>query len=228
MKMQELFIVFFINLVSDIDNMLILGTILRKHSYLNITLPAAMVLTLTRTIYVVSVNGLSNVPMVHLLTGIILLVIAFKLVTRSIREEDLIYRSKHFAFIKIKVLLLLAATDFLICLDSVIAISNISQHVVPVTIGIFCSLLISLFYLPLIIKLVSTFAWINIIVGGVIAQNAIIGIVNDPWLANWINKFDKLFPEANMVNLISNGVVIIIVVIGLISYIKHQRITIHR
>lgn len=225
---QDFLKVFFINLVSDIDNMLILGTILRKYSYLKIILPAAFVLTFTRSVYVIAVNGLSNVPMIHLLSGVILLFIAFKLVTRSIGEEDIPRHLNRSFYLKIKVLFLLAATDFLICMDSVIAISGISKNVVPVSLAIFCSLLISLFYLPLIVKLATIFSWINIIVGGFIAQNAIIGIVNDPWLADWIQSLDQLFPDANIVNLAANAVVIIIVVIGLISYINHNRITIHK
>jgi predicted tellurium resistance membrane protein TerC len=227
--MLEFFKVFFINLVSDIDNMLILGTLLRKHSYLNITLPAAMVLTLTRTIYVVLVDGLSNVPLVHLLMGIILLFIAFKLVTMFIGEDNRPGYTKYSAYLKIKVLLLLAATDFLICLDSVIVISGISQHVAPVTLGIFCSLLISLFFLPLIVKLATTFSWINIIARGFIAHNAIIGIANDPWITKWVTYIDELlFPEANIVNIAANGAVIIIILLGLLSYIKHHRITIDK
>jgi len=226
--MQDVFLVFFVNLICDIDNMLILGTILRKYTYLKITFFAAVVLTLARTGYVVAVGGFSDVPIVHLLTGMILLFIAFKLVTRSIREEDIRSRSNDTMLLKIKVLFLLAATDFLISLDSVIAISGISQHVMPVAVGIFFSLLFSLFYLPLIVKIATFFPWINIIVGGIIAQNAIIGIVNDPLLADWIYDVNVTFPEVDIVHLVSNAVVILVVVIGLIAYMNHYRTVIHK
>ncbi|MGE8205338.1 TerC family protein [Heyndrickxia sp. NPDC080065] len=224
-SMHEIFKVFFINLVCDIDNMLILGIILRKHSHLKITLPAAIVLTLTRTTYIILIDGLSNIPLFQLLTGIILLFIAYKVVTRSTWEDDF-FRPSRSPFLKVKVLLLLAATDFLLCLDGVIVISRISQHVVPVATGIFCSLLISLLFFTLIIRLAKTFFWINFIAGGFIAQNAIIGISKDPWLADWIHFIDHLFPRVNIVNIIANGVVILIIMIGLFAYIKEHRITI--
>ncbi|KMY51446.1 TerC family protein [Peribacillus loiseleuriae] len=226
--MQEFFKIFFINLICDIDNMLILGTILRNHSCLHLTIPAAMLLTFTRTIYVILIDRLSYVPMLQMLMGIILLFIAYKVVTTLIWEEDQYSHSTRSTNSKVKVLLLLAATDFLISLDNVIVISRISQHVVPVIIGIFCGLLISLFFLPLIIKLVKTFFWINIIAGGFITLNAINSIVNDPKLANWIDYINYLFPNANIVNLVTNGAVILTIIIGIFSYIKHHRITIHR
>jgi predicted tellurium resistance membrane protein TerC len=223
--MGEFSKVFFLNLISDIDNMLILGTILRRYSFLNIIIPAVIVLTIMRTIYVFLVNGISNIPMFHLLLGIILLFVAFKLVRRSIKEENLPRRSNSSAYLKVKVLLLLAASDFLICLDSIIVISGISQHMGPVTIGIFCSLLFSLLFLPLIVKLAANFFWVNIIAGGFIAQNAVIGMANDPVLADWIDYANESFPKANIVNIAANGAVIIFVLIGLFSYIKHHRIS---
>lgn len=65
--MREIVRVFFINLVSDIDNMLILGTILRRYSYLNVTFLAVIILTITRSFYVAVIDGLSQLPMFHLI-----------------------------------------------------------------------------------------------------------------------------------------------------------------
>ena len=226
--MQEFFKVFFINLVSDVDNLLILGTILQRYSYLYITVPAVITLTISRTIYIFLINRISNLPLVHLIMGILLIFVALKLVRRSIRNEHFTRPSNISPYLKAKVLLILASTDFLICLDSVIVISQISKSMTSVTLGIFCSLFISLLFLPLIINLARTFFWINIIAGGFIAQNAVIGMLNDPWLADWINYINSVFPGANTVNIVANGAVIIIVVIGLYSYIKHNRITIHK
>ncbi|MGE8078828.1 TerC family protein [Peribacillus loiseleuriae] len=226
--MQEFFKVFFISLICDVDNMLILGTILRNHSCLHFTIPAAMLLTFTRVIYVSIIDRLSYVPMFQMLMGIILLFIAYKIVTTFIWGEDRYSHSTRPTHSKVKVLLLLVVTDLLISLDSVLVISGISQHIMPVIIGIFCGLLISLFFLPVIIKLVKTFFWINIIAGGFITQHAINSIVNDPKLANWIDYMNDLFPNTNIVNLVTNGAVILTIIIGIFSYIKHHRITIHR
>ncbi len=223
--MHEILRVFFINLISDIDNMLILGTILRKYSYLNVTFLAVIVLTLTRSFYVAVVEGLSQLPFFHLLVGIILLFIAFKLVTRSIKGEEL-KREQRSAFLKIKVLFLLAATDFLICLDSIIVIYEFSTHMVPVLVGIFCSLLISLHFLTLIEKLATNYFWINVVAGGFIAHNAVMVIVKEPRVINWLVYIDQVYPNGNIVEIVADGAVIMVVFTGLISYLKQHRITI--
>lgn len=218
--MQEFLQVFFINLVSDIDNMLILGAILRRYSYSRIIFPAAVLLTVTRTVYVLMIDGLTAIPMFRLLLGIVLLILAFKLVTKA-GERQAPERSRGSSTL-IKVLVLLAATDFLICMDGVIVISGISQEVLPVILGIFSSLLISLYFLPIIVKLATKFSWLNIIAGAFIAQIAIVRLVNDPFLSKWLTSADALFPEADVVSLFSNGTVILLIVIGVFSYIKRQ------
>lgn len=218
--MQELLKVFFINLVSDIDNMLILGAILRRYSYSRIVLPAAVLLTFTRTVYVLMIDGLTAIPMFRLLLGVVLLILAFKLVTKA-GEQQGAGRSKRSSSL-IKILALLAATDFLICMDGVIVISGLSQHILPVTIGIFSSLLISLYFLPIIVKLATAFSWINIIAGAFIAKIAIVRVVNDPFLGKWLSSADSLFPEADVVSLVSSGTVILMIVIGVFSYIRQQ------
>lgn len=221
--------IFSMNLVSDIDNILILGTILRRYSYLNITFLAAIILTITRTMYVVLVDGLSILPMFHLLVGMILIYISFKLVTISITENVPLRRTvKKSSYVKAKVLFLLAATDFLICWDGVIVISRITQNISLVFLGIFLSLLISLHFLPLITKLATMFFWINFIAGGFIAQHAIITITQDPWIADWIYDLNELIPEINIINITANVAGIVILIIGVFSYIKHHRITIHK
>lgn len=220
--------VFLITLVSDIDNMLILGTILRRYAYLNITLPAILVLTFTRAIYVLIINGITDFPMIHILMGVVLLIIAFKLVRKSIDVETLRRPTGCSIYLKAKVLLILAATDFLICLDSIMIISGISQQVGYIMLGIFCSLMISILFLPLIVKLAATFFWINIIAGAFIAQHAVIGILKDPMLVQVVQAMNKLFPEANLINIAANGTIIIFIVIGVISYSKNNRISFHK
>lgn len=224
---QDFLQVFFMTLVSDIDNMLILGAVLRRHSYFEVTLMAAVMLTFTRTMYVALVEGLSSVPAFHLLTGLILLFISYNLVTKLIsgREER---PARGSPYKKLKLLAALVATDFLICWDGVLIISNISDHMAVISSGILCSLLISLIFLRLIIKMASAIPWINVVAGGFIAQNAITGIAKDPWLEDWINSANLLGSDINIVNTVANGTVILIVVIGLISYIKHHQIVIHR
>lgn len=226
--MTELLKVLLITLVSDIDNVLILGTILHRYSYLNLTIPAICVLTLTRTTYVVMVNRITDFPMLQLLMGIILLIIAFKLVRRSINAEPLRKPTGSTYYSKAKVLLLIAATDFLICMDSIVIISGITQNVKDIILGTFCSLLISILFLPMIVKLASTFFLINIIAGAFIAQNAVMGILNDPILAEPVQAMKQLFPEADFINIAANGTIIIFIIIGVISYSKNQRITIDK
>ncbi|MCJ7841989.1 hypothetical protein MUB24_13980 [Lederbergia sp. NSJ-179] len=222
--MHEMIKVFLITFVSDLDNLLILGAIIRKHSNLNIVVPTAVVLTLTRSVYVMLIDRLFAIPLIHLFMGLILLFIAFKLSTRSFADETLTRPGDRTLSLKIKALFLLAATDFLICLDSVMVISNVSQNMIPAIMGIFLSLLLSLLFLPFIIKLAIKFSWINIVAGAFIAQTAVIGMVNDPWLKSWVSRMNLYFPRVNMINLFANSMIVLVIFVGCFSYFKNRRL----
>ena len=135
-------------------------------------------------------------------------------------------REPYSTLLKIKVLLMLAATDFLICLDSIIVIYEFSTHILPIITGIFCSLLISLHFLPLIEKLATNFFWINVIAGGFIAHNAVMVIMNEPRLESWVLYLHQVYPNGNIINIAADGAIIIVVITWLISYLNHRRITI--
>jgi uncharacterized membrane protein YozB (DUF420 family) len=76
------------------------------------------------------------------------------------------------------------------------------------------------------VRLATTFFWINIIAGAVIAQNAVVGILSDPMLIDWFQMFQ--IPLGKFINTVANATIIIFIVIGVFSYIKSQRITIHK
>ncbi|MBO0992938.1 TerC family protein [Bacillus sp. SD088] len=221
--MNEIIKVFLITFISDLDNLLILGAIIRKHPQINIVFPAAVVLTCTRAIYIVVMDTLLTIPVIHLIMGVILLFVAFSLVTKSFAEQTDIPPLNRSISIKVKVLSLLAATDFLICLDSVIVISEISQNMSMALIGIFLSLIISLFFLPMIIKVATKFAWVNIMAGAFIAQTAVVGIIGDPWLKGWILSINSYFPKVNLIHVSANIVIVLVILVGCYSYIKSNR-----
>lgn len=218
--MQEFLSVFFITFISDIDNLLILGAILRKHSYFKIVIPAVVLLTLTRTLYIFLIDSLSTLPLIQLLMGIILLYFAFKLATRPVILEPI--RPDYSIWSRLKVLLLIVGTDFLIGMDSVMIISGISEKQMSLMLAIFSSLLISFFFLPFIIKMAVKFSWITIIAGGFIAKSAVTSIIKDPLLEDCVDYFELLFPKVNILSIFSSGVALIIVVIGLVYYLNNQ------
>ncbi|WP_062104955.1 TerC family protein [Bacillus niameyensis] len=224
--MQGFLSVFFITFISDIDNLLILGAILRKHSYLRIAFPAVVMLTLTRTLYIILINGFSYLPMIQLLMGMILLYIAFKFATRPVMLDEI--RPNYSLWARLKVLFLIVGTDFLISMDSVIIISGISETRLYLILGIFSSLLISFFFLPFIIKLAINFSWITIIAGGFIAKSAVTSILNDPVLVDCIVYIESIYPRVNIFNKMSSGVALIVVVIGVTRYHNSQYIKTHK
>ncbi|KRG12051.1 TerC family protein [Lederbergia galactosidilytica] len=221
--MNEIIKVFFITFISDLDNFIILGAIIRKHPQVNIVLPAAVVLTCARSLYIVVMDTLLTMPVIHVIMGMILLFIALKLVTKSFTNETFSPPFNRSISIRVKVLLLLAATDFLICLDSVVIISELSENMSMAIIGIFLSLLVSLCFLPFIIKIASKFAWINIIAGAFIAQTAVIGMIGDPWLKGWILSLNSFFPNVNLIHISANIVIILVILVGCYSYINSIR-----
>ncbi|WP_139305737.1 hypothetical protein [Paenibacillus sp. GP183] len=166
--------VFLLNLINDIDNGLILASLLKRFvldrtRYVAFAFYAALILTFTRTCYIFIEKNVAELPGLRLVSGIILLWISvkmamswpdsplsplvknFRTITATFKKEPRDSPVKHFVGSIIHLFVLLIATDFAICLDTVIMTAELSNNAVEIVLGIFFSLfIVLLFFRPLI------------------------------------------------------------------------------
>ncbi|WP_338469748.1 hypothetical protein R4Z10_13110 [Niallia sp. XMNu-256] len=143
--MSDIIKVFFMNFINDLDNLLIITAIIRKYGYTVKTLFLYIVicLTVSRTVYVLIIHSFVDLPGLRLITGVIILCISIRLAWSFEKNK----RVKIIPNISaLQMMLIVIATDFSICLDSVIITAELSSNPLFIAIGVLLSVS-TLFYL---------------------------------------------------------------------------------
>lgn len=220
--MSEIIKIFFMNAINDIDNVLIISAVIRKYGYSVKSLFPYIVLFLTfsRTIYVMVIDLVIEVPGLRLITGVIILFVAIRLAW-SIEKEKGIRQIPSIPVVKI--LLIVLATGFSVCLDSVMITSEISTNPFFAAVGIFLSISCVLIIFNLFSDILGKTSWIQIIAGGLIAHIAILSMVKDPITKNPLLFIEDLL-EIHIdkwINVFALDIALIIIVVGLVRRIQN-------
>jgi predicted tellurium resistance membrane protein TerC len=228
LNVEKIFQLALLNVVNDIDNILIIAALLRKNLYEQhpralfiVKVLAVCMLTLSRTFYVSIIQTLSELPGLHLLTGLIILWIGFRLVMNVGQDED----NRWFSFgataplIPIhKMLFIILLTDFVISFDTVFIMAEMTNNIFQALLGLFISLVIAFSLLPLLTRMINTFYWIQIIAGALLVHISILAIAKDALLQKVLNHF---FQATNIINvdkmtlILAFDCMIIVLLIGL-------------
>ncbi|MCD8511429.1 MAG: hypothetical protein LRY73_17240 [Bacillus sp. (in: Bacteria)] len=160
--------IFIISLVSDLDNIIIYVSVLRKYAgSLLVVLVITATLTINRTISITLLHELYSIPWVEFSVGIILLIIALKMT--SYRLEMLPpYRSSSLWKVVATVVLL----DLVLSIDGVLIVSDLSREAGFIYMGIALSLLTLFMFSSLVFKIVQFFPWIFVVVASFISYAA--------------------------------------------------------
>jgi predicted tellurium resistance membrane protein TerC len=211
------------NSINDLDNLLIITTVIRKYGYIvkNLFHYIVICLTLSRTFYVLVIHSFVDFPSLRFFTGIIILCMAIRLAWSF--EQD--KRIKTIPTISVfQMMLIVMATDFTICLDSVIISAELSTNPLFIAIGI-CLSVSTLFILYCsFTDILENASWIQVIASGLIAHIAILSIVKDP-IAKTPLKFIENYLDIQMnnwINVFALDVAIIIIMIGILRRIQNR------
>ncbi|MBA9029432.1 TerC family protein [Peribacillus huizhouensis] len=221
--MSDILKIYLMNVINDIDNILIILAVIRKYHYQIKALFIYIVISLTisRTLYIMIIHSLSDIPGLRVIIGIVMLYIAIRLAwsIKKVRKTRSIPTISTF-----QMLLIIIVTDFSICLDSIMITAELSSNILFIVIGIFLSISTIFIIINLFSEIIADTSWIQIIVNGLIAHVAILGIVKDP-----ITKELLIFLEGfleihinNWINVFALDIVIIIMFIGLIRRIQNR------
>ncbi|MGG1397049.1 tellurium resistance protein TerC [Bacillus salipaludis] len=214
--------IYFMNLINDIDNILILSTVIRKYGYQVKSLFGYIVLslTVTRTMYVMVIQTLAQLPGLRIFTGIILLFIAFRLAW-SMEQKD-VRPIPSISFFKM--MLIILATDFSVCLDSVMITAEISSNPLFIFIGIFLSVATIFIVFISFSKILGNTSWIQVIASGLIAHIAILGIARDSLSEHPLKFFEKFLEIHinNWINVFALDIAIFIIIFGVIRRLQNR------
>ncbi len=221
--LSEIIKIFFMNSINDLDNLLIITTVIRKYGYTVKTLFRYMVicLTLSRTFYVLVIHSLVDFPSLRFITGMIILCIAIRLAWSFEKDK----RIKTIPNISVfQMILIVMATDFFICLDSVIIIAELSSNPLFIAIGIGLSVFTFIILYCSFSDILGNTSWIQVIASGLIAHIAILSIVKDPIIKTPLKLIENYLEIHinNWINVFALDVAIIIIMIGVLRRIKNR------
>lgn len=215
------------NIINDLDNILIISAVIRKYGYQIKSLFPYIVLCLTisRTIYVMIIQFLAEIPGLRVVIGFILLCIAIRLAC-SIQEDKEDKEERSIPSISItKMMLIVFATDFSVCLDSVMVTSGLSANLIFIMAGIFLSVCTVFYVLDYFSEIMAKTSLVQIIAGGLIAHIAILDMLKDPITENPILYIEDFF-QINIhywYNMFALDIAILVIFIGLMKMIKSSK-----
>ncbi|MBU9722088.1 TerC family protein [Litchfieldia alkalitelluris] len=213
----ELLKVFFISLLTDLDNIIIYLYILKRKPTLYIAMFLCSILAINRTVYISFVHSLNNLPGIDILIGTIILIIAINMSTKQIDFD----RQLPSIFKVFGAVILL---DLFLSFDGIVLIADISETYLIILIGIACSLLVLFIFSTLIFKLISFFPWIYIIAASFIAFTGVKSILTDVFIIQYVESLNNAVSSIDTNNWLSITVGGIIFINGMRSWIINNKI----
>ncbi len=215
--------IYFMNVINDFDNLLIISAVIRKYGYQIKTIFSYIVLSLTisRTLYTVTIQFLADIPGLRVIIGMILLCVAIRLACTTQRDNG----ARSIPSISIgRMMLILLATDFSICLDSVMITAELSTNLLFIMVGIFLSVSTVFLLLDLFSEILVKSSLVQIIASGLIAYISILSIVKDPMTRSPIGFIEDFFEIQinHWINVLALDMALLVVFIGLMNRLKNR------
>lgn len=218
MQLPELLTVFLISFISDLDNIIIYVTILKRYaSSFAVVLFLAVFLALNRTVYVSVVHYVYGIPGFELAVGLILIIIAWKM---AVDQVDLTGKR---APALLNILLYVILIDLLLSIDGVLIVSQISEIPLVVFLGFACSLFTLLVFSRVVFDILKYFPFFYVIAASFIGYVAMENIVNDQLIFTLLLSFDHSFPSVNILPMFSKITALLIICLGLHVSLKNNR-----
>ncbi|MDQ0255687.1 putative tellurium resistance membrane protein TerC [Evansella vedderi] len=216
--MAELLKVFLISFVSDLDNIIVYVSILKRYaSSFLVVLVITAILTINRTFSVSLIHYLYTIPWVEFSIGVILLIIAFKMASKQTEFVS----SKRISSLP-KVLFTIIALDLVLSIDNVLIVSELSRTPAIIYGGIGLSLFLLFMFSSYVFQFVKFFPWAFVVVAAFIGYTAMENMIkNNPVYNLLLGNFKNM---EELIPLFSKGMAIIILIYGLYHSFKNDRI----
>lgn len=189
--LTSLLMIIAIDLVLAGDNAILIGLAARNlpiHQQKKVIIWGSIGAIIIRTIATLAVVWLLNIPGLHLVGGLLLVVIAYKLLVEEDKHDDIKSGDNFWAAIRTIII-----ADALMGLDNVLAVAGASHgNILLVIMGLLISVPVVMWGSTLILKWIERFPVIITIGAAILAWTASKMIVGEPFLKEYFtNPFIK-------------------------------------
>lgn len=172
--MQQLATVFVLNLLTSIDNAIVIGGIAQKtrHNLMIVGLVSAIILAACRTALIMGVLSFVNIPGFRIGLGLVVLFVALRLsqISPSPQRKELSFSRLVFVIV---------VTDLALSVDNVVSLSVVTKNPWTVGTGVLLSLIPLLMLIPVFVNIMERIMWIQILAAGFVAELGADAITDD-------------------------------------------------
>ncbi|MCF8567586.1 hypothetical protein LLE49_22965 [Alicyclobacillus tolerans] len=173
--MQQFAAIFILNLLTSIDNAIVIGGIVQRtrHNLVLVGAVSALILAFLRTALILGVLSVTDIPGFRIGIGLIVLWVALRLsevIPDPKREPETTFW---------RVIVMVVATDLALSIDNILSLSVVTKNPIAVGLGVLLSLLPLLLLLPVVINVMKHIWWLQILAAGFVAELAVDLITDD-------------------------------------------------
>ena len=174
--MQQFVTIFILNLLTSVDNAIVVGSIARRSKHLvALGASSAVILTVLRTALITGVVSVVNQPGWRLGLGLVVFAVSVRMAhiqTDTRKPEPRFWN----------LLAVIIVTDLALSIDNILSLAVVSTTVWLIAVGVFLSLLPLLMLLPVISRIIDQIAWLQVLAAGFVAELAADTVLDDKWL----------------------------------------------
>jgi predicted tellurium resistance membrane protein TerC len=175
--MKAFVTIFLLNLLTSIDNAIVVGGIAQKtrHNLYLIGALSAVLLTICRTALILGVLSIAGIAGFRIALGALVLVIAVRLslvTAPDDRKEPSLLR----------LLCVIVVTDLALSLDNILSLSITARDPWVIGFAVLAGLVPLLTFLPLFVGVMSRLLWIQLLAAGFVGELGFDVMTDDKWL----------------------------------------------
>ncbi len=160
-----------------------------------------------------------------MVSGMLIVTMAFHLVWNG-PDNDIFREHVLTSLLSLfRLMAVVVITDFVICLDNIIVISQFSSNIILISLAIAITLTVVFSFIHLLAGWLNYFPWLQIVISGFMTQIAFLGMAKDPLLKDRLNLIRKSFHNMTSINLmdvISIDAAVFVIIIGLLRRNKKR------
>lgn len=199
--MNQFISIFVLNLLTSMDNAIVLGGIAKQHKNLfGIGLLSSLVITVCRTALIMGLASVAKFPGLRFTLGVLVVFVAISLANVQVANAR-----DHVSFWR--VLFMVVATDLALSVDNIFSIAVLSKNVFVIGTAVFLSLLPLLMLLPVIVRVMNHVLWLQVLAAGFVAELAIDSITDDPWIVHKV-------PRGHFEFILRAGAAVVVILYG--------------
>lgn len=179
--MQDWFIIFMYNLLTNMDNAIMIQLSLHKYSLrLIFKFYLFVLLCFLRIFYIACIQAWSNVPYINVVTALIMFFFSIRMILPKKNMR------RYFTFLWI--FSSIAVLDLVMSIDSILLTARLSDNLILIALSVLPALCLIFLFSSKMEEFIAKMPWIEVVIAGLLAQLAILQLKKEPGILQLLHE----------------------------------------